>query len=93
MDHINISKLSPYQKDIPTSQDPITVVPGSNRDPSLEGGRFTKIGGIWTLKHDISSQKFYELLINTELKGDTALVLNNFYKHIKMDLNAETRLQ
>ena len=45
------------------------------------------------LKHEISSPKSYELLIKTELKGDTALELNNFYKHIRMCLNAITRLQ
>ena len=48
---------------------------------------------MWTLKHEISSQKFYELLINTELKGGTALELKNFYNHINMCLNAMTRLQ
>ena len=47
---------------------------------------------MWTLKHEISSPRFYELLINTELKRDTALDLKNFYNHIKMSLNAVNRL-
>ena len=47
---------------------------------------------MWTLKHEISSPKFYKLLIKKELKYDTALGLNNFYKHIKMYLNAVTRI-
>ena len=49
--------------------------------------------GMWTLKHDIISAKFYELPIKIELKGDTALDLKNFYNHIKMCLNAVTILQ
>ena len=49
--------------------------------------------GMWTLKHDIISAKFYELPIKIELKGDTALDLKNFYNHIKMCLNAVTRPQ
>ena len=50
------------------------------------------IGWMWTLKYEINSPKFYELLIKTELKVDTALELNNFYNHIKMCLNAVTKL-
>ena len=48
---------------------------------------------MWTLKHEISSPKLYELLIKTELKGDTAMDLNNFFNHINMCLNAVTRLR
>ena len=48
---------------------------------------------MWTLKHEIISPKFYELLIKTKIKGDTDLYLNNFFKHIKMSLNAVTRLR
>ena len=59
----------------------------------MEGGHSIKIGGMWTLKHEISSPKFYELLIKTKIKGDTALYLKNFFKHIKMSLNAVTRLR
>ena len=45
------------------------------------------------LKYDSSYSKFYELLIKTELKGDTCMDINNFYNHIKMCLNAVTRLR
>ena len=48
---------------------------------------------MWTLKHEISSPKFYELFIKTELKGYTALDLNNFYNHINICINVVTRLQ
>ena len=48
---------------------------------------------MWTLKYEISSRRFYELLIKTELKGDTALDLNNFYNPIDMCLNEVTRLR
>ena len=41
--------------------------------------------------HEISSPRFYELLIKTELNGDTALDLKNLYNHIKMSLNVLTR--
>ena len=47
---------------------------------------------MWNLKHDTSSPKFYELLINTKLKVNTDLELKDFYNHIKMCLNAVTRL-
>ena len=63
MDKTNISKSSSAQKDASTPPDPTTVVPTNRRDPPLEGGHSTKISGMWTLKHEISSQKFYELLI------------------------------
>ena len=68
------------------------MVPDNKRSPPLEGVHYTKIGGMWTLKHEISSPKFYELLIKTEIKGDTALDLNNFYNHTKLCLNVVTRL-
>ena len=93
MDQTNISKSSPAQKDTSTPPDPTTTVQTNKRDPPLEGGISENIGGIWTLKHEISSPRFYELLIKTELKGDTALYLKNFYNHIKMSLNAVTRLK
>ena len=59
----------------------------------MEGGHYTKIGAICNLKHEISSPKFYELLINTELKGDTSLDLKTNYNHIKMCLNAVNRIR
>ena len=59
----------------------------------MEGGQSTKIGGMWNFKHEISSPKFYAILIKTELKGDTALDLKKLFNHIKMCLNAEIRLR
>ena len=64
-DKTNISKSSAAWKDTSTPPDPTTVVPTDKRAPSLEGGHSTKIGGMWTLKHEISSSKFNKLLINT----------------------------
>ena len=48
---------------------------------------------MWNLKHEIISQKFYELLIKIELKEDTAMYLKKFYNHIKMCINAVTRIR
>ena len=93
MDQTNISKSSPTLKDTSTPLDPTTVVPTNRRDPPLEGGHSTRIGGMWTLKHEISSPKFYEILIKTELKGDTAMDLKKFFNHINMSLNAVTRIR
>ena len=92
MDQTNISKSSPDQKDTSTPLDPTTLVPTNRRDPSLEGGHSIKIGGIWTLKHEIRSPKFDEILIKTELKGDNDLDISNFFKHINMFLNVLPRL-
>ena len=93
MDHIKISKSSPDKKDSTKAQYPTTVVPANKKDLPLEGEHYTKIGGMWTLKYEISSPKFYEILIKTEIKGDTATNLKNFYNYINMCLNAVTRLQ
>ena len=41
----------------------------------------------------IFSLIYYELLIKIELKGYTALDLKHFYNHVKMSLNAVTRLR
>ena len=68
MDHTNNSKFSPSQKDTSKPLDPTTVVPASSRDSTLYRGYSTKIGGVWTLKHDIISPKFYELLIKKNSK-------------------------
>ena len=65
LDQTNISKFSPTQKDALTPPDPTTVVLTNSTDPPLEGGHSTKIGGMWTLKYEISSPKLYELLIDT----------------------------
>ena len=53
------------------------MVPVNQSVPQLDGGNPTEISVIRSLKHVISSPKFYELLINIELKGDTALDLKN----------------
>ena len=55
MNKIDISKYSPDQRDSPKAQYPTTMELSKRRDPPLDGGHSTKIGGIWTLKHDISS--------------------------------------
>ena len=52
-DQINIVKYS-TQKDSPEHLDTTTVFPANRWDPPLDGGQSTKIGGMWTLKHDIS---------------------------------------
>ena len=63
IDQNNIPKSSPTQKDTSNPPAPTTLVPIKRRDPSLEGGHYTKIGGMWTLKHEINSPKFYDILI------------------------------
>ena len=47
------------------SQDPTTRVPANKKATPLEGGNSMKIGGMCTLKHEIRSPKFYELIIKT----------------------------
>ena len=92
MDRIRVLKSSPDKKDPPKAQDPTTVVPDNKNAPPLEDGHSTKHGGMWILKHEIRSQKFYEILIKTLTKGGTDLDLKNFYNHINMCLNAMNRL-
>ena len=65
---INNFKYFPNHDDSLNPPDPTTVVPGKKRDLPLDGVHYTKICGMWTLKHDIRSPKFYELLIKSELK-------------------------
>ena len=77
MVQMNIYKSSPEYKDSPTHQDPTTAFQANMRAPPLEGGHSTKIGGMWTLKHEISSPKFYEILIKTELKNNTPWTSRN----------------
>ena len=91
-DQINTLQYSPTQKYSPKPPDPTTAVPYNRISTPLDSGQYTKISGMWTLKHEISSSRFYEVLIKTQLKGYTALDLKNFYKHIKMCLNVVTRL-
>ena len=59
----------------------------------MDGAHSTKIGGVRTLKNEIKPPKIYELLINTELKGDTDMDIKNFYYNINVCLNVVTRLQ
>ena len=56
-DQIKTLKSSPNQKGWPKSLDPTTVLPANKRAPPLEGSQFKKIGGMWSLKHEISSPK------------------------------------
>ena len=63
LNQINNMSYSPTQKDTSTPLYPTTVAPANRRAPPLEGGHSTKIGGMWTLKHETRSPKFYELLI------------------------------
>ena len=63
MDQANIYKYSPAQKDTSTPPDPTTTVQTNRRAPPLEGGHSENIGGMWNLKHEISSPRFYDLLI------------------------------
>ena len=77
-DQINTLKYSPTQKDSPNPLDPNNGVPTNSRDPTLGSGKSTNVCGMWTLRHEISSPKFYELLIKTKLKVVTALDLKKF---------------
>ena len=74
------------------SQDPDTVVPDNKNDSLMKSGHFMKTGGMCTLKREISPQKFHEIQIKSELKGETVLVINNFCNYIKTCLNAVTKL-
>ena len=87
MYQIKTSKYSSDKKYSSKSQGSTTLVPANKRYPPFEGGHSTKIGGMWTLKHEISSPRLYELLIKTKLKGENVMDLNNFYIHIKMYIN------
>ena len=68
---------SPVNMDSPKYQDPDTVVSTNKKYSPLEGGNSTKHCDMWTLKHEISSPKFYELLVKTEIKGDTSMYLKS----------------
>ena len=57
IDKNNISKSSPSQKDTSTPPYPTTMVPYNRRDTSLDNAQYTKISGMWTLKHEIRSPK------------------------------------
>ena len=70
-----------------------TVVHTNKKDPPLEGGKYWKIGGMWTLKLETSSPKLYKLLPDKNIKGDTALDIKKFYNHINIFLNVVTKVQ
>ena len=92
MDRIQISNSSPEKKYPSKAQDTNTTFPAKKKSPQLEGVYYTKIGGMWNLKHETRSPKFYELLIKTEIKYVTVLDLRNFYNHIKICINEMTRM-
>ena len=58
----------------------------------MVGGQSTKIGVMRTRTHYFSSSRFYELLVNTNITGDTSMDLKKFYNHINIFLNTVTRL-
>ena len=84
---------SPYKLHSPKAQYLETLVPDNNKAPPPEGRTYTEIGVICNIEHDMISPKWYELLIKTQLKGNTALDLNNFHKQLKVCLNAVNRLR
>ena len=63
LNQFNNMSSSPTQKDTSNPLDPTTVVPTNRSDIPLEGGQYNRIGGMWNLKHEISSPKFYDILI------------------------------
>ena len=69
LDQIQILNCLSYKMDSLQDEDYTNMVPDNKKDPTLEGGHSTKIGGMWTLKHEIKSPKLYKLLIKTDLKG------------------------
>ena len=93
MDQIKISNYSPDNMDPQKAQDPTTEILYNKKAPPSEGGKYNNNGGMWTVKHEINSPKFHELLIKTEPKGHTALDPKNFCNYINMYLNALTLLQ
>ena len=70
-----------------------TMIHVNTKFPPLYGGKYQKIGGMWTLKYKRSSPKFYKLLIKTKLKVDNLLYLKNFYNQLNICLNVVTKLQ
>ena len=65
MNQTNNSKFSPAQNNTSHPPYPATVLLANRRAPLLDRGHYSKIGGMWTLKHEIISPKFYELLTKT----------------------------
>ena len=89
IDHIKIWKLLTDKKDSPKAHYPNTIVPANNKTPPLEVGHYLK-KFMWILNSEIISTKFYELLIMTELKGETVVDLKNLYNHITECFNKVT---
>ena len=56
---------SPHNMYSKKYQDPNTMFPDNKNIPPLECGISMKIGGMWTLKHEIISPKFYDLPTKT----------------------------
>ena len=54
----------PDKVDSPKSHGLDTMVLDKNKAPPLEDGYSMQSGGMWNLKHDISSPNLYKLLIN-----------------------------
>ena len=73
MDQIKNSKSSLDNNYSPKYQDPTTEVTANEKNPPFEGVNSMKISSMWTLKHEIRSQKLYEILINIGIIGDTAM--------------------
>ena len=87
MDQMKIPKSSSENKDSPKDQNTTTVVLANKKAPPFKDGYSKRIGGMWTLKHEISLPKLCELLIKKDIKCCTAMDLKRFYNHIIMCLN------
>ena len=51
--------------DFHNSQYTTTALPTNKKDMTLEVWNYTKMVGMFTLKHEISLTKFYEILLKT----------------------------
>ena len=80
---VNKKRYNPQDSSKVTNKD----LDNTKKSPPLEGDQYQKIGWMWTLKHEIISPKFYELLPNIYSKGENDIALKNFYNNIKMILN------
>ena len=72
MDQIKILKYSLYKKDSPKDQDPTTMLPDNKKALPLGGRNYTKIGGMWTLKHE-SSHNFFMNSSSIQNSNETLL--------------------
>ena len=75
---------SPNKAEEKNPQDSTTMVCANRNAAQLEGGHYKKIGGMWTLKHEISYLKFYEIITKNEMKGDNDIYIKIFKNQIKM---------